>query len=237
MVNDGSIPQRMVTSEEAAELQNAFVTRVYGWMAAGLMVTAILALATVQSPQLLEMIFSNRLVFFGLIIAQLGLVVWLSARIEKMSALAATFIFVGYAALTGLTLTVVFLAYTLSSLASTFFVTAGTFGVMSAYGYLTKRNLTSLGSFMTMGLIGLVIASVVNIFFNSETIYWVTTYIGIFIFVGLTAYDTQKIKALGAVSLEGDEVAQKGAIMGALRLYLDFINLFLLLLRLLGRRK
>ena len=236
-MNDELVHQRMVSAEEAEELQRAFVVRVYGWMAAGLIVTAIMALVTVQSPLLLEMIFSNKIIFFGLIAVQLGLVVWLSARIEKMSAVTATFVFMGYSALTGLTLSVVFLAYTLSSLASTFFVTAGTFGAMSAYGYLTKRDLTSMGSFMTMGLIGLVIASVVNIFFNNETIYWITTYVGVLIFVGLTAYDTQKIKALSLASMESGEVEQKGTILGALRLYLDFINLFLLLLRLLGRRK
>ncbi len=237
MLNNESLPQRMVTAEEAEEVQRTFVTRVYGWMAAGLMVTAIMALITIQSPLLLEMIFANKVFFFGLIIVQLGLVVWLSTRVEKMSAVTATLVFFGYAALTGLTLSVVFLAYTLASLASTFFVTAGTFGVMSVYGYVTKRDLTSWGSFLMMGLIGMIIASVVNIFFNNETVYWITTYIGIFIFVGLTAFDTQKIKVLSLTSLESDETAQKGAVMGALRLYLDFINLFLLLLRLLGRRK
>jgi FtsH-binding integral membrane protein len=146
-------------------------------------------------------------------------------------------VFVGYSALTGLTLSVIFLVYTAESLATTFFVTAGTFGLMSAYGYVTKRDLTGLGSFLMMGLIGMVLASVVNMFFNNSTVYWITTYIGILIFVGLTAYDTQKIKQMSALGLEGGEMEQKGAIMGALRLYLDFINLFLLLLRLMGNRK
>lgn len=127
--------------------------------------------------------------------------------------------------------------YTAASLATTFFVTAGTFGLMSAYGYVTKRDLTGMGSFLMMGLMGMVLASIVNMFFNNSTVYWITTYIGIFIFVGLTAYDTQKIKEMSGVALQGGEMEQKGAIMGALRLYLDFINLFLLLLRVMGNRK
>jgi uncharacterized protein len=228
---------QMITAEQAEDLQRAFVTKVYSWMMAGLMITGIVALLTIQVPALLELIFSSRFAFMGIVIAQLGLVIWLSARVEKMSAATATMVFLGYSALTGLTLSVVFLAYTSASLATTFFVTAGTFGAMSAYGYITKRDLTSMGSFMMMGLIGVVLASVVNIFLNNSTIYWITTYIGILIFVGLTAYDTQKIKEMSGVSLQGGEIEQKGAIMGALRLYLDFINLFLMLLRVMGNRK
>jgi uncharacterized protein len=228
---------QMITVEQAEDLQRAFVTKVYSWMMAGLMVTGIVALFTIQVPGLLELVFSNRFVFFGIMLAQLGLVIWLSARVGKMSAATATMVFLGYSALTGLTLSVVFLAYTSASLATTFFVTAGTFGAMSAYGYITKRDLTSMGSFLMMGLIGVVLASVVNIFLNNSTIYWITTYIGILIFVGLTAYDTQKIKEMSGISLQGGDVEQKGAIMGALRLYLDFINLFLMLLRVMGNRK
>ena len=226
-----------MTAEQAEELQRTFLVKVYGWMMAGLMITGVVSLLTLYTPGLLELIFSNRLVYFGLFIGQLGLVVYLSARIEKMSATTATMVFMGYSALTGLTLSVIFLMYTAASLATTFFVTAGTFGAMSAYGYVTKRDLTGFGSFLMMGLIGMVLASVVNMFFNNSTIYWITTYIGVFIFVGLTAYDTQKVKSMSALALEGGEVEQKGAIMGALRLYLDFINLFLLLLRLMGNRK
>lgn len=228
---------QMITAEQAEDLQRAFVTKVYSWMMAGLMITGIIALLTIQVPGLVEMIFSSRFAFLGIVIAQLGLVIWLSARVEKMSAATATAVFLGYSALTGLTLSVVFLAYTSASLATTFFVTAGTFGAMSAYGYITKRDLTSMGSFLMMGLIGVVLASVVNIFLNNSTIYWITTYIGILIFVGLTAYDTQKIKGMSGVSLQGGDLEQKGAIMGALRLYLDFINLFLMLLRVMGNRK
>lgn len=231
------VTTRMVTAEQAEELQRAFLVKVYGWMMAGLMVTGIVSLLTLYTPGLLELVFSSRWVYLGLFIGQLGLVVYLSARIEHMSAATATMVFVGYSALTGLTFSVIFLVYTAESLATTFFVTAGTFGLMSAYGYVTKRDLTGFGSFLMMGLIGMVLASVVNMFFNNSTVYWITTYIGILIFVGLTAYDTQKIKQMSALGLEGGEMEQKGAIMGALRLYLDFINLFLLLLRLMGNRK
>ena len=201
------------------------------------MITGIVAMLTVRSEMMLELIFGGRIVYVGLIIAQLGLVVWLSARIAAMSAMTATMIFVGYSILTGVTLSAIFLVYTASSISSTFLVSAGTFGAMCAYGWMTKRDLTSMGGFMTMGLFGVVIASVVNMFFNNSTIYWITTYVGILIFVGLTAYDVQKIKAMSVVALEGGESEQKGAILGALRLYLDFINLFLLLLRVIGKRK
>ena len=146
-------------------------------------------------------------------------------------------LFYVYAILNGLTLSVVFLIYTKGSIATTFFVTAGTFAGMSAYGYITKRDLTSVGNFMMMGLFGLIIASVVNMFMRSEMIYWVTTYAGILIFVGLTAYDTQKIKELNVIGNAGTDEDHKEAIHGALILYLDFINLFLYLLRLLGRRR
>ncbi len=231
-----SRPQ-LVTTEQVEELQHAFVVKVYGWMMAGLMVTGVVALFTILVPALFQLVFSSRWTFLALVGGQLGLVIWLSARIEKMSASTATMVFLGYSALTGLTLSAIFMLYTAASLATTFFVTAGTFGAMSAYGYVTKRDLTSMGSFLMMGLIGMVIASVVNMFLNNSTIYWITTYIGIFIFVGLTAYDTQKIKEMSGAALQGAEIEQKGAIMGALRLYLDFINLFLLLLRVMGNRK
>lgn len=230
------VPPRAVSVEQVEELQRAFVAKVYGWMMAGLLVTGIASLLVLNTPSLMEWIFSGRWTLLGLVVVQLGLVGWLSIRIEKMTAATATMVFVGYAALTGLTLSAIFLVYTAESLASTFFVTAGTFGAMSAYGYLTKRDLTSFGSFLMMGLIGLVIASLVNLFFQNSMVYWISTYAGILIFVGLTAYDTQKIKGMAAGMMDA-EVEQKGAIMGALRLYLDFINLFLLLLRVLGRRR
>ncbi|HET6271690.1 MAG TPA: Bax inhibitor-1/YccA family protein [Bacteroidota bacterium] len=236
-MNEQWVTSTTVTAEQAQELQRAFVAKVYGWMMAGLMVTGIVALLTINTPALLELIFSSRWTFLGLVFGQLGLVIWLSARVEKMSASTATLVFVAYSALTGLTLSLVFLLYTAASLATTFFVSAGTFGAMSAYGYVTKRDLTSMGSFLMMGLVGVVLASIVNFFLNNETIYWITTYVGILVFVGLTAYDTQKIKEMSGIVSQGEEAEQKGAIMGALRLYLDFINLFLLLLRVMGNRK
>jgi FtsH-binding integral membrane protein len=234
---DQEITPRTVPEEQAEELQRAFILKVYGWMAAGLMLTAIFAFLTTSSESMLQLIFSNRWTFFILIGAQLGLVIWLTARVQAMSATTATLVFCGYSALSGVTFSAVFLVYTAESLVSTFLITAATFGVTATYGYLTKRNLSSLGGFMTMGLIGLILASVANFFFQNETVYWLVTYIGILIFVGLTAYDMQKLKGMSLLALEGGDTEQKGAILGALALYLDFINLFLLLLRLLGRRR
>lgn len=236
-MEENIVQQRAISAEEAEELQRAFLVKVYGWMMAGLLVTGVMSLVTISTPGLLEILFSSKWTVIGLFVVQIGLVGWLSVRIEQMTAATATMVFIGYAALTGLTLSAIFLMYTAESLASTFFVTAGTFGAMSVYGYVTKRDLTGFGSFLMMGLIGLIIASVVNIFLESSMLYWISTYIGIFIFVGLTAYDTQKIKNMSSAALMGAEVEQKGAIMGALRLYLDFINLFLLLLRVTGSRK
>lgn len=236
-MNENMIQQRAISTAEAEELQRAFLVKVYGWMMAGLLITGAASMLTLNTPGLLEMLYSSQWVVLALFLVQIGLVGWLSIRLEKMTAATATTIFIGYAALTGLTLSIIFLMYTTESLASTFIVTAGMFGVMSAYGYFTKRDLSGLGSFLMMGLIGMILASVVNIFLGNSTIYWITTYIGILIFVGLTAYDTQKIKAMGLSATMGSEAEQKGAIMGALKLYLDFINLFLLLLRVLGKRR
>lgn len=226
----------LVFSQTEAE-QRSFIVRVYGWMCLALSVTALVALYTASSPALIRAIFGNRLLFFGLILGELFLVGYLAAAVQKMSSLTATLVFLGYSGLNGLTLSLLFLVFTAESLASTFFITAGTFGIMSAYGYFTKRDLTSWGNLLFMGLIGVVIASLVNLFFNNKTIYWVTTYIGILVFVGLTAYDTQKIKNMNIIGNEGTEEDRKEAVMGALALYLDFINLFLLLLRITGRRK
>jgi uncharacterized protein len=229
-------PQILYQADRAAA-QGEFIRRVYNWMGLGLATTALVALYTASSPTLLGMVFGNSLVFFGLIIGQLGLVIVLSAAINRLQASTATFLFFLYSALTGLTLSVIFLAYTRASIASTFFVTAGTFGVMSFYGYTTQRDLTSWGSFLFMGLIGIILASVVNIFLHNETVYWVVTYAGILIFVGLTAYDTQTLKNMAGRGFANEEMERKSAVMGALRLYLDFINLFLMLLRVMGNRR
>jgi uncharacterized protein len=204
-------------------------------MTAGLLLTGAIALFTANTPALIQAIYGNRLVFFGLIIGELALVWTLSATIGRLSAGAATAMFLAYAAINGLTLAVIFLAYTRSSIATTFFITGGTFGAMSLYGYTTRRDLTTIGNLCVMALIGFLLASIVNLFLHSQAIYWITTYAGIAIFVGLTAWDTQRIKAMSMAG--GDETqAHRIAILGALMLYLDFINLFLLLLRLLGRR-
>ena len=217
--------------------QRIFITKVYGWMSFALIITAVVAMITAGTPALVRLILGNRLLFFGLIIGELILVGYLAVAIRKMSASTATMVFIGYSALNGLTLSIIFFLFTKESLASTFFITAGTFGIMSAYGYFTKTDLTTVGNICFMGLIGVIIASVVNLFFFNSVLYWITTYIGIFVFIGLTAYDTQKIKNIGFSVSEGTEEGKKAAIMGALRLYLDFINLFLLLLRLFGQRR
>ncbi len=217
--------------------QQRFMTKVYGWMCFALIVTASVALLTVSSPALANLILGNQLLFFGLLIGEIVLVGYLAVAVAKMSASTATAVFIAYSALNGLTFSVIFMAFTAGSIASTFFITAGTFGVMSVYGYVTKTDLTRVGNLCFMGLIGVIIASVVNFFFKSPMIYWVTTYIGIAVFVGLTAYDTQKIKKMSIIGNENTDEDKKEAIMGALTLYLDFINLFLMLLRLFGRRR
>ncbi len=206
-------------------------------MMVGLAMTALASAFMLSSQTAQQLIFGNKMVFYGLIIAEFGMVIAISAAINKMSATTATLMFVAYSALNGITFAAIFMIYTRSSIVSTFLVTAGTFGAMSLYGYVTKKDLTGFGSFLFMGLIGIVIASVVNIFLQSEMIYWVTTYIGVFVFVGLTAYDTQKIKQIGQAGFANGEDQQKAAILGALRLYLDFINLFLMLLRIMGNRR
>ena len=227
----------VMDAEQVRREQISFINRVYAWMGGALLLTALVALVTASSPALLQLIFGSKILFYGLLFGELGLVWYLSSAIQRMSATAATAWFLVYAFLNGLTLSFIFLLYTAASLAGTFFVTAATFGAMSVYGYYTKRDLTTWGNLLMMALIGLILASVVNWFFNNETLYWITTYVGIIIFVGLVAYDTQKIKNMNIIGNEGTEEDHKEAIMGALALYLDFINLFLYLLRVLGRRK
>ncbi|MGB2128458.1 MAG: Bax inhibitor-1/YccA family protein [Flavicella sp.] len=221
------------------QIQAAFISKVYGWMSCALVVTAAVAMWAVSTPSVINYIFpmnGSKLPFYFLIAAEFGAVIYLSARIDKMSAELAGIVFMTYAVLNGLTLSMVFLIYTSGSIASTFLVTALTFAVMSIYGYTTKKDLTSWGNLLFMALIGLVIASIVNMFMGSELMYWVITYVGVLIFVGLTAYDTQKIKQMASYD-DGQEIVQKKSILGALTLYLDFVNLFLYLLRFLGDRK
>ncbi|UCD30990.1 MAG: Bax inhibitor-1/YccA family protein [Desulfobacterales bacterium] len=215
---------------------NEFIRSVYNWMAVGLSLTGVVAYYVSNSEFLSRLIFGNQLVFFGLIISELVLVFSLAARVNKMQASTATGMFVLYAALNGATLSAIFLIYTRSSITSTFFICAATFVACSIYGMTTKRDLTSLGGLMVMGLIGIIIASVVNLFVRSSGMSLIISYIGVFVFVGLTAYDTQKLKTMALSQPAGLDasVIRKGAIVGALTLYLDFINLFLMLLRILG---
>jgi len=223
-----------VFQEERAIVQTEFIRRVYNWMALGLAVTALTSLFTLNSGLIYSLLSPG--VMLVLILAELGIVIALSAAIGRLQSSTALLMFFAYSFLNGLTLATIFLAYTKASIASTFFVTAGTFAAMSVYGLTTKRDLTSMGSFLMMGLIGIIIASFVNFFFSSPAIYWLITYAGVAIFVGLTAYDAQNIKEMAYGGFAGSEEERKGAVIGALRLYLDFINLFLLLLRIFGRR-
>jgi hypothetical protein len=226
----------IITADRTIAVTSGFFRKVYGWMTIGLGLTALVALYTVSNPELQRLVLRNNFVFIGLILAELGLVIVLSAAINRLSATAATTMFCVYAALNGLTISAIFLLYTRSSIASTFFITAGTFGAMSLYGYATKKDLSSWGSFLFMGLIGIILASVVNIFLHSEMVTWVVSCIGVLIFTGLTAYDTNQLKTLASNGFANEETANKTAVIGALKLYLDFINLFLMLLRLLGSR-
>ena len=238
-MNSSQIPSIYNTqpAEIQAEIQRSFILRVYGWMAFGLLITAAAALVTISVPGFLAAIATNRFLFLGLIVGEFALVVVLSAAVRRLSPFAAGLLFSGYALLNGVTLSILVLIYTQSSIALTFGITACTFGIMTLFGYTTQRDLTKLGSLLIMGLVGLILSSLVNIILQSSAIYWVTTYLGILIFVGLVAYDTQKLKKMSLSLGEDGELMQKASITGALALYLDFINLFLLLLRILGRRK
>jgi FtsH-binding integral membrane protein len=214
----------------------AFFNVVYAWMAAGLALTGVVAWWVSTRQDVMVQVFRPP-VLIGLIVVELALVWTISAAVNKLSAGAATALFMLYSAINGLTLSIIFIAYTRASIGSTFLVTAGTFGAMSLFGMVTKRDLTRLGSILFMALIGLVIASLVNIFLRSPAFYWILTYAGVLIFVGLTAYDTQKLKHIAEQTASDPRMAARYAVNGALVLYLDFINLFLLLLRILGDRR
>lgn len=228
-----------VSRPRAEVLVNEFVRSVYNWMGLGLALTGVVALYVSSSETMLRLILGNPILFLLLIVAELGLVFSISGLVTRMSAGTATSLFVIYAGLNGVTLSFIFLAYTRTSIVSTFFVCAATFVACSVYGWTTKRDLTSLGGFLTMGLIGIIIASLVNFFFRSSGLNTIISYIGVLVFVGLTAYDTQKLKNMALTQPAGLDggVIRKGAILGALSLYLDFINLFLLFLRLFGQSR
>ena len=218
--------------------QSTLLRSVYVWMTLALVITGFVSMYVAQSYQLISFIFGNRLALWGMLIAELAVVFYLSARINSISFTKATVMFIIYSILNGATLASIFLVYTMSSIASTFFVAAGTFGVMALYGYVTKSDLTHIGNICLMALIGLIIATLVSMFWQNSMLQMIITYVGVILFVGLTAYDSQKIKRLlTADGIEVTEETQKIALLGALTLYLDFINLFLYLLRLLGDRK
>jgi uncharacterized protein len=219
----------LATQTESA---NDILWITYRWMSVGLGVTGLVAWIVSQSPQALEIFVGNHLVFYGLLLAQLGLVIAFGSVAARATTAAAAAMFFAYAALTGVTFSVLFLVYTSSSIASTFLVTGGTFAGLSLFGATTKSDLSGVGRFAIFALIGLILASVVNIFLASSALMWVTTFAGVVIFAALTAYDTQKLKALYAAGVGGNL-----ALRGALTLYLDFINMFLFLLRLFGRRR
>lgn len=224
-------------SASTAEMETrvrTFIRGVYGWMFGGLLLTTVAALWVVASPAMQQLVLGNPIVMFGLIIVELGIVLFLSFRITKMTAATAASAFLVYSFLNGLTLSVIFWAYSHASIVQAFLTAAGMFGAMSVYGLVTKRDLTSWGSFFFMGLIGIILCSVVNIFLHSTGLAFVVSVLGVFIFLGLTAWDNQKLKAMATVT---GPMQENLSVIGALALYLDFINLFLFLLRLFGDRR
>jgi len=226
--------QQMTIAQAQTDASSIFLAKVFNWMALGLGITGVVAYATAASGLALKII--NSPLFLIIALGTLGLVFFLSARIDKIQASTASMLFIVYSVLNGLFFSTIFLRYTGTSIAGTFVITAGMFGAMAVYGLVTKRDLSGWGSFLFMGLIGLIIASIVNIFLKSPGVYWVTSAIGVLVFTGLTAYDVQKIKRMGeeGIMSQGRDAITKVSIMGALALYLDFINLFLMLLRLFG---
>lgn len=225
---------------EAKTLSTAsvYMRHVYFWMTAGLAVTSVVALIVAGTPSIRQLFFGNMAIMIGLVIAQFGLVIAISSAVHKFSAGTATGLFMLYSALTGLTLSSIFVVYPIGDIANAFITAAGMFLAMSIYGTVTKRDLSGWGSFLFMGLVGIIIASVVNIFVGSSMMSFVISVVGVIVFTGLTAYDTNKLRAFGAGAPLDDAVAiRRGAILGALTLYLDFINLFLMLLRLFGANR
>jgi uncharacterized protein len=228
-----SYPPTPLVRADAQLRQRSFLGQVYAWMTAGLLVTSAVAAYTASAPSVLNLIYGNPFTIWLLFLAQIGLVIGLSAAIDRLTPGAAVALFIAYAALNGLTLSAIFLVYTSTSIAQAFLATAATFGVMSLYGATTKRDLSTAGNLLVMALIGFVIGSIINLFWANSALYWVLTYLGSAIFIGLTAWDTQQIKRMGQQAHD-DTTARRLAVIGALKLYLDFINLFVLLLRVFG---
>lgn len=228
-----------LTTERQWEVSEAFpvlMRKVYVWMTMALVITGFTAYGVATSPGILQAIYTNQILFWGLIIAEFAIVIGVSAAINRLSLTTATLMFILYSVINGALMSYIFLAYTASSIATVFFITAGTFAAMAIIGYTTKTDLTSLGKILMMALIGLIIATVVNLFIKSSGFTLILSYVGVLVFVGLTAYDSQKIKQMLLQAPDAGEAAQKLALLGALSLYLDFINLFLYLLRIFGRR-
>ena len=228
---------KIVTNVGAQASVSSFMSRVFMWMAVGLVVSTAGSFWLLSQPQLLTAVVKNQWIFFGLMIAEIGLVIWLSAAAMSMSAGLATMVFVLYSFLNGVTLSPLFLVYTGGSLVTTFAITAGTFFFFALYGMTTKKDLTGVGGMAVMALFGVILASLVNMFLKSSALEWVVTFIAIAVFMGLIAYDTQRLKSMHAMAAENPELEKKMVILGALALYLDFINLFIQLLRIFGKRR
>ena len=222
---------------EMSEAFPALMRKVYVWMSLALLITGMTAYYVATNQVIMNAILTSRVLLYGLFAVELALVVGVSAAINRLSVLTATLMFLLYSVLNGATLSVIFLVYQLSSIATIFFITAGTFGTMALIGYTTKKDLSSIGRILTMSLIGLVIATLVNIFIKSDGLTMILSYIGVLVFVGLTAWDSQKIKRMLLQATDVNEVTKKIALLGALTLYLDFVNLFLYLLRIFGKRR
>ena len=232
-------PDLATAPSATAEREHSLLRNVYLWMAGGLVLTAVVALGVSSNADIIRAILSSRFIFFALLIAEVGLVWFLSARIAKLSPVAATAGFAAYAVLNGVTLSLILIIYTSASLATALFITAGTFAGMSVYASVTKRDLAKVGTYLIYGLWGIILASLVNLFLKSPVVDWIVSYVGVAVFLGLTAYDTQVIRKWSAAA--GDSLSEADyvrlSILGALKLYLDFVNLFLFFLRIFGRRK
>ena len=236
------LQQEVLNEKESSRWESSttlpvLMRKVYTWMTLALVITGITAWVVAHSPAILQMIMTNKILFLGLLFGELILVWSVSAAINRLSLTTATLLFVLYSVLNGVTMSFIFLAYTYESVTNVFLITAGTFAAMAFFGYFTKTDLSSIGRILFMALIGLIIATIVNIFVKSSGFGMIVNYLGVLIFVGLTAWDTQKIKQMLSMAEDTGETAQKVALMGALSLYLDFINLFIHLLRIMGNNR
>ena len=239
-MNYNNLDFNLSSRERELSMSAAFpvlMRKVYVWMTLALALTGFTAYGVATSPGIITALYSNSILLWGLVIAEFAIVFGVSAAINRLSLTTATLLFVLYSVINGALFSSIFLVYTMSSIASVFFITAGTFGVMALVGYTTKKDLSSMGKILFMALIGIIIASIVNIFLKSSGLEMIVSYLGVLIFVGLTAYDTQKIKNMLLMAPDASEASQKIALLGALNLYLDFINLFIYLLRIFGRRE